>query len=378
MLDESLGEHCVAVDRSKAQGRKRRMTRGLRRWHLSTTRSWRLDEAAAAARRHHAAWRRWNRSTQSSPRQHLIGDPGDPRPLPWWPVALLLLTNKSSMQEAYGAVRSFFQQLRDKHGQLTYCWWLELTDAGMPHVHAMILNPPPDLWDQEARPWYEAAWGGRFTKVIGRDLKWFAGRGVGYALQYAKKIGDKAYQQEYEELPRELRTFGTTWKDHPLQELLQHEDRWEAGYVRARPATLLEPAVPPHLDILRVTRHVGGPCSLRHVTKSEALSRRSRGRGAAAYGSPDAQGRAGIPRNKAPCAPAPRSCAASIPPSVKSEKLLNVQLNEELMTAPDAPATLIEQHLRTQQETPEPSIRTGRLRGLATKEASCSPPSPPA
>lgn len=46
------------------------------------------------------------------------------------------------MQTAFGAARRFWKAMRDRYGDLTYFCWLELTAAGAPHYHALLVNPP--------------------------------------------------------------------------------------------------------------------------------------------------------------------------------------------------------------------------------------------
>jgi hypothetical protein len=190
-------------------------------------------------------------------------------------VALLLLTNQPDMRSAYGATRLFWKRCRDRWGDLTYAWWIELTAAGLPHVHAMLVNPPRGFWSQETKEWLEAAWGNRFVKRKWKDASWFNDRGTGYVLGYAKKFGEKAYQQQYEELPREIRAFGTSLLEHTLEELAQHESAPIIAYVPPGYDRFSKEYVDEHLLYIADQVHTGDWCSLVHVTKVESVRRRS-------------------------------------------------------------------------------------------------------
>jgi len=244
------------VQTSRAVGRKRRMAKGLTRWHTSTVPSWRCpsdqDERIPFKRR-----RKANPGRRQSHRD------------PWFPVAHLTLTARGTPLEARDKVRQFFMALRDKFGELTYCWWIELTLQGDIHVHAMLVNPPRRLWRHSVQRWLRAQWGDRFVYLRGATAAWFRDKGADYALGYAKKVGDKAYQQEYDLLPREVRTFGTSLKEHTAEELAAHENGGVYRYVPQTYDASAKTARPPVIQKVADIRHEGHPCSLRRVTKSQ-------------------------------------------------------------------------------------------------------------
>jgi hypothetical protein len=192
-------------------------------------------------------------------------------------VALLLLTNKESLEEAYGAARDFWKKCRDRWGELTYFCWMELTAAGLPHYHAIWVNPPPGFWSRETRDDLERYWGNRYVKWKRRDLAWFGEKAGAYVGGYAKKFGEKDYQQNYDDVPSTLRTFMCQRLDHDASELAKHETHWEGAY---RDHDFLEGVwrpVPPYLELIGVTYHEHDVRGIPYVTKSESLARRARG-----------------------------------------------------------------------------------------------------
>ena len=245
----------VDVTASKTLGRKRRLGRGVDRWTRDVSTSWR----APGARRVPAA------GGDKSPGPK-IRKPGE--------VALILLTNQPTLESAYGAARNFWKRCRDRWGELTYFCWMELTREGLPHYHAILVNPPRGWWSREVKADLEQYWGNRFVKCKRRDAAWFSRAAGAYVGSYAKKFGTKDYQQDYDDVPRELRTFMCNRLEHPVAELEQHEDHWKGRYVPETYSRETQMVDPPHLELDTRVKHVGGPCTLRYVTKSASLARR--------------------------------------------------------------------------------------------------------
>jgi hypothetical protein len=178
----------VTPDRSRAAGRRRRLRRGIDRWHSDTS-------SCHVVRR----------------------------------VLRIALTVQDDKPEAaVGAIRALWTAFRQQFGRTPYFSWVELQRRGAVHYHALIVNPPWRL-DRDARHWLQQHW--RLASIqpdVHVEMpRWFADRAGAYVKAYAKKRGNKAYQQEYENLPRELRTFESNRLQHLVAELDQHLDRQE-------------------------------------------------------------------------------------------------------------------------------------------------------
>jgi hypothetical protein len=123
-------------------------------------------------------------------------------------VALLTLTNAHDTrgQLRRDDVRRFFFNLQRKYGKHPYFCWTELTKRGRLHYHALISDLPYIPRKQLRR--IDSLWKKGSTRVQWRDRNWFIkGAAQEYVIGYAKKIGSKAYQQAYEDLPPSIRTF---------------------------------------------------------------------------------------------------------------------------------------------------------------------------
>lgn len=144
-------------------------------------------------------------------------------------VAVITLTVKDADPlAARYRVRDFWAKVRRRWlGTLYFCW-LELQARGAVHYHAVWLNPPHrrrvDLVD-----WVQRAWGSDRTQVRFRPASTGVEDEVAYALSYSKKMGRKRYQQLYDNVPRELRTFMCNRLEIPPDEVKQHleKDVWE-------------------------------------------------------------------------------------------------------------------------------------------------------
>jgi hypothetical protein len=198
---------------SRAAGRRRRLSRGVDRWIQSTLHS-------------------------TPPRQT---------------VWLLLFTTAGDIESVQGRIRDFWHAYRDRVGRRPYFAWLELTRAGRPHYHAMLLDPGMPR-NGETKRWLEQAWGMGFVKIEVRPRSWFTERAGAYVGKYAKKIGNKSYQQDYSEVPREIRTFVTNRMAHTQAELREHESRWIVVHVPHH--FFLREYVPEHVSIIGRREHV--------------------------------------------------------------------------------------------------------------------------
>jgi len=178
----------VTPDRSRAAGRRRRLRRGIDRWHADTRACTRVRRVLRVA----------------------------------------LTVAVPEPEAAVGAIRLMWTAFRQQFGRLPYFSWVELQRRGAVHYHALIVNPPW-LRDRDARYWFQRHW--RLARIQPdvhfESASWFHRDAGNYAKQYAKKRGGKAYQQEYDSLPRELRTFESNRLEHQVAELDQHVDKSE-------------------------------------------------------------------------------------------------------------------------------------------------------
>ena len=119
---------------------------------------------------------------------------------------------------AQGHIREFWGAVRHQWLGTRYFCWLELQQRGAVHYHAIWLNPPNrrrvDLvkWVQDH--WPHGRTQARFQQPHRGDTGL-----VEYVQGYVKKMGKKAYQQEYDQLPRELRCFMSQRLEIPGAEL---------------------------------------------------------------------------------------------------------------------------------------------------------------
>jgi len=124
---------------------------------------------------------------------------------------------------AYGRVREFWAKVRHKWVGTRYFCWLELTAKGRVHYHCVWLNPP-HVKRVNLLAWVHHAWGGARTRTRFSEGRRGIQREVEYAIGYAKKMGKKSYQQRYDEVPRELRTFMSQRLEIPPHVLDEHRD----------------------------------------------------------------------------------------------------------------------------------------------------------
>lgn len=177
----------LEVQRTRAQGRKRRLRRGIDRWIRDV---------------------RWFRR----PRRKVL---------------LLAFTFTDARHEAaLGAIRNLWHQYRKMDEQPTYFAWLELQQRGAVHYHVLLVDPPFAL-ERDARRWFTRHWPHSAIQphVQTKRPEWFTREAAGYVGAYAKKMGRKAYQQDYDELPSALRTFVCDRLWAPAAEHERHEDK---------------------------------------------------------------------------------------------------------------------------------------------------------
>jgi hypothetical protein len=124
-------------------------------------------------------------------------------------------------QAAVGLVYRFWRRVRQQWLGTRYFCWLELQARGAVHYHCVWLNPP-HVKRVNLIAWVARQWEGGRTQVRFADGRGGLRREVDYALGYAKKMGKKAYQQRYDDVPRQLRTFMSQRLEIPPKEVDEH------------------------------------------------------------------------------------------------------------------------------------------------------------
>lgn len=193
------------IPKDRAARRRRNLKRGIDRWHVATC------EAG----------------------------------LPNKPVLLMTLTFRAAEPDAArGAIRTFWHHYRDTFGRRPYFSWAELQFRGAVHYHAILVNPP---WNHRGKAvrWIRAHWphADITPRLDWREKRWFVERGGSYVKKYAAdpaksrrpsggpvlggddRRGHKAYQQDYEDLPREIRTFEHSALEWYVKDVDNHIDR---------------------------------------------------------------------------------------------------------------------------------------------------------
>lgn len=115
--------------------------------------------------------------------------------------------------------------------------WLEYQASGRHHYHAIIIDPPPAAqhrWEVVA-----SLWGQGRTNMLWRNAEWVDHTALRYAVSYSKKFGEKAYQQEYEQASRAIRTYHTS-RLHSADARLQRLPRWAYHAATESGRTLLD------------------------------------------------------------------------------------------------------------------------------------------
>lgn len=184
-------------------------------------------------------------------------------------IATVTLTiPEKDPEAAIGRVYAFWARVRRQWLGARYFCWLELQARGAVHYHCVWLNPP-HLKRNQLKAWVAKAWGAGRTQVRfapGRDgLR----RELDYALNYTKKMGRKSYQQRYDEVPRELRTFMSQRLEIPPKEVDKHLDQDVWAYRGENVVPIADHPgftrlLPEHLEYIGHLEHVvppGGRCS---------------------------------------------------------------------------------------------------------------------
>jgi hypothetical protein len=130
--------------------------------------------------------------------------------------------------QAQGRMRKFWDDVRHTWVGTRYFCWAELTLKGQLHYHALWLNPPHQT-RVHLTSWVRKHWGDDRAHVSFPHNNHVMTGALEYVKKYVHKMGRKRYQQRYEEMPREFRTFMTQRLEIPPGELLQHLERdiWE-------------------------------------------------------------------------------------------------------------------------------------------------------
>lgn len=123
----------------------------------------------------------------------------------------------------YGRMRDFWRKVRQTWLGTRYFCWLELQRNGRIHYHAIWLNPPHQK-RANLVAWVAHHWQHGRTQVRFRQVRFGDDGLADYVIDYAKKMGRKSYQQLYDDLPRELRTFMCQRLESDPRELLEHTD----------------------------------------------------------------------------------------------------------------------------------------------------------
>lgn len=246
MRDEGRPRTLALTSHSKGAQRKRRLARGLQRWDLDR------QLCAETTRR----------------------------------IATLTLTvADADPGAAVGRVYAFWKRVRQTWLGTRYFCWLELQARGAVHYHCVWLNPP-HVKKVNLLAWVDHAWGAGRTQVRFSDGRGGMQREIEYALGYAKKMGRKAYQQKYDEVPRELRTFMSQRLeipphrlDHAIERPVYRYHASELRLVETRPGHT--ELVDEWLEYIGDLKHVvppGGRCTALEHRRPNARARPNVGR----------------------------------------------------------------------------------------------------
>lgn len=140
-------------------------------------------------------------------------------------VQLVALTVRDlDATTADGSVRELMHQVRKLGPGLRYFWWAEFQRRGAIHFH-MIWLDSPFRTTARAKAWLRRHWSHAsiWPSVHKRDDEWFGRSAGAYVGNYAKKLGDKSYQQEYDLMPKGWHTFATHRLAFPIAEHELHE-----------------------------------------------------------------------------------------------------------------------------------------------------------
>jgi hypothetical protein len=170
-------------------------------------------------------------------------------------------------EAAIGRVYDFWRKVRQQWLGTRYFCWLELQARGAVHYHCVWLNPP-HVKRVNLIAWVQHAWGTDRTQVRFSDGRRGLKAEIDYALGYAKKMGNKRYQQLYDNVPRQLRTFMSQRLEIPPEKCdpCIEKDVWAyrgPELVRSGNGSGLTEIGTEHLELVGRTVHVvlpGGRC----------------------------------------------------------------------------------------------------------------------
>lgn len=182
--DRSTGRVSVP-SHSKASQRRRRLKRGVARWDF-------------------------DRQLCAEPTRRIC--------------TVTLTVPETDARASIGRVMAFWKKVRQTWLGTRYFCWLELQKEGRIHYHCVWLNPP-HLRRVNLLAWVDRAWGAGRTQVRFSDGRAGLQRELDYALKYTDKMTRKAYQQKYDEVPRELRTFMSQRLEIPPRVVDEHLTR---------------------------------------------------------------------------------------------------------------------------------------------------------
>lgn len=130
-----------------------------------------------------------------------------------------------------GAIRDCMQRLRVPHPGLRYLWWAEFQKRGALHYHGMLVDPPFDF-ERDARHWFDRQWPHATiqTWVEWRSANWFRSSAGAYALKDVRKVSGKRYEQDYEHMPANWKTYSCHRLTFTADEHRQHENRVYVGW----------------------------------------------------------------------------------------------------------------------------------------------------
>jgi len=184
-------------------------------------------------------------------------------------IATITLTvPEADPEAAIGRVYAFWARVRQTWLGTRYFCWLELQRRGAVHYHCIWLNPP-HMKRVNLLAWVDKAWGHGRTQVRFSDGHRGIQREVDYAIDYSKKMGRKSYQQRYDDVPSQLRTFMSQRLEIPPTEVDKHLERDVYQYYPE--SVVFDPEkpgqsiyVPEHLELVGKLEHIlpaGGRCS---------------------------------------------------------------------------------------------------------------------
>lgn len=179
-------------------------------------------------------------------------------------AVVTLTTASPDVAAVQGRFREFSHALRKRWPGIKYFAWLEIQKRGAAHYHVIIPNQP--LKHQGFHnQWVQYAWRLGHTSIVRLSGKLWREQAAGYVRNYAKKMGNKSYQQDYDAVPPTIRTFMSHRLGYELELLDEHRDRYEAVWS------------PDGVEVVAQLQHVNVRC----CRKPETVARRGNDSGEA-------------------------------------------------------------------------------------------------